>query len=128
MKNDLKREAVKYIRDKAKSKYEKGDRCEICGSTVRLDFHHFYTLANLLPKWLKEKSKLAPQHYTDDRVLLWRDEFIDDNWAELYEHTATLCHTHHLQLHSVYGKNPSLGTASKQKRWVEKQRDKHGLV
>jgi hypothetical protein len=41
---------------------------------------------------------------------------------------VTLCHTHHLKLHSIYGKDPSLGTAKKQMRWVEIQREKHGLV
>ena len=40
----LKRDAVKYVRDKAKSKYEKGTECRICGETEQLDFHHFYSL------------------------------------------------------------------------------------
>jgi len=31
-------------------------------------------------------------------------------------------------LHSIYGRNPSLGTATKQKNWVEIQREKHGMV
>jgi len=43
----LKRDVVKYIRDKAKNKYEKGSACEICDVTEPLDFHHFYTLARL---------------------------------------------------------------------------------
>ena len=29
---DLKRDLVKYVRDKAKSKYDKGTECRICGS------------------------------------------------------------------------------------------------
>jgi len=29
----LKRDVVKYVRDKAKSKYAKGSSCEICGET-----------------------------------------------------------------------------------------------
>ena len=41
---DLKRDIVKYIRDKAKNKYKKGTECRICGEEVKLDFHHFYTL------------------------------------------------------------------------------------
>ena len=125
---ELKRDVIKYIRDRAKSKYEKGSECRICASTTRLDFHHFYTLAMLVSKWLGQKQKLLPDHYTDERVLLWRDEFIDDHWAELYDEAETLCHKHHLELHSIYGRNPSLGTAQKQKRWVERQRDKHGLA
>ena len=124
----LKRDPVKYIRDKAKSCYEKGEECYICGKSENLDFHHFYSLSPLLDSWLRNKQKVRPAHYTDEYIVIWRDEFIEENWAELYEHTVTLCHNHHLQLHSVYGRNPSLVTAQKQKRWVEIQRDKHGMV
>lgn len=121
----LKRDRIKYIRDKAKARYEKGSECRICGSQVRLDFHHFYTLTPLLNKWLKEKEALRPEHYTDEYIVIWRDEFIDENWAELYEETVTLCHDHHLKLHSIYGKNPPLHSAPKQKKWVEIQREKN---
>ena len=107
----LKRDPVKYIRDKAK-----------------LDFHHFYSLTPLLDKWLQEKQKARPDHYTEEYIVIWRDEFIEDNWAELYNHTVTLCNPHHLQLHSVYGRNPALVTAKKQMRWVGIQRDKYGMV
>ena len=124
----LKRDPIKYIRDKAKSLYEKDTECYICGQSTTLDFHHFYTLVPLLKKWLQEKQKMRPEHYVDEYIVIWRDEFIEDNWAELYEHTVTLCHPHHLQLHSIYGRNPSLATADKQKRWVEIQRTKHGMV
>jgi len=31
-------------------------------------------------------------------------------------------------LHKVYGRNPALTTAKKQMRWVQIQRDKHGMV
>lgn len=124
----LKRDKVKYIRDRAKAKYEKGTECRICGSKIKLDFHHFYTLAPLLHKWLEEKQKLRPTHYVDEYIVVWRDEFIDDNWAALYEETVTLCHDHHLKLHSIYGRDPGLHTAEKQKRWVEIQREKNGLV
>lgn len=124
----LKRDPVKYIRDKAKSLYKKGSECRICGAKEKLDFHHFYSLSPLLDKWLREKQIERPDHYTDEYIVVWRDEFIEDNWAELYEHTVTLCHNHHLQLHSVYGRNPNLGTAEKQKRWVEIQRERNGLV
>lgn len=124
----LKRDPVKYIRDKAKSKYKKGPECQICGTKARLDFHHFYTLTMMYDKWIKEKKQARPEHYTNEYIIIWRDEFIDDHWAELYDETVTLCHDHHLQLHSVYGRNPPLHTAAKQKRWVERQREKYGLV
>lgn len=119
---DLKRDLVKYIRDKAKSNYEKGTECYICGADTNLDFHHFYSLSPLLHKWVKAK-KVLPED-----VLQFRDEFIEEHWAELYEETVTICHEHHLKLHSIYGKDPSLATAMKQKKWVEIQRDKHGMV
>lgn len=119
---DLKRDLVKYVRDKAKSGYEKGTECYICGSRERLDFHHFYSLSPLLHKWVRQK-KLLPENVMD-----FRDEFIEEHWAELYDHTVTICHDHHLQLHSIYGKDPSLATAKKQENWVEIQREKHGMV
>lgn len=126
--SDLKRDQVKYIRDKAKAKYQKGTECRICGSTDKLDFHHFHTLSVLVDKWLRAKSRLLPEHYTEERVTLWRDEFIHDHMAELYDEAETLCHMHHLELHSIYGRNPSLGTAGKQKRWVQRKREQNGLV
>ena len=119
---DLKRDIVKYIRDKAKNKYEKGTECYICGSHEKLDFHHYYTLSPLVHAYVK-KNKLLPEH-----ILSFQEDFIQDHWAELYEHTVTLCHEHHLLLHKVYGRNPSLGTATKQENWVEIQREKHGMV
>ena len=48
----LKRDLVKYVRDKAKSRYKKGTECFICGETEKLDFHHFYGLTELLETWL----------------------------------------------------------------------------
>lgn len=126
--SNLKRDKVKYVRDKAKSKYDKGTECHICGSTERLDFHHFYSLTPLLDKWLAEKVKERPAHYVDEYIVIWRDEFIEEHGPELYEHAVTICHDHHLKLHSIYGRNPALATAKKQMRWVERQRDKHGLV
>ena len=125
---DLKRYAMKYVRDKAKSKYEKGTECYICGDTTNLDFHHFHTLTVLLDRWLKIKVKERPTHYTDEYVVVWRDEFIEDHKVELYDEAVTLCHKHHLHLHSIYGKNPALHTVEKQKNWVKIQREKHGLV
>ena len=118
----LKRDVVKYVRDKAKSGYQKGSECRICASKEKLDFHHFYSLTPLLHRWMAT-NKIQP-----DDVLDFRDRFISEHEAELYEHTVTLCHSHHLELHSIYGKDPCLSTAKLQARWVEIQRNKHGLV
>ena len=55
---DLKRDLVKYVRDKAKAKYSKGSDCFICGSKENLDFHHFHGLTELLDIWLV-KNKIS---------------------------------------------------------------------
>lgn len=120
----FKRDPIKFVRDKAKARYEKGTECFICGSNKVLDFHHFFSLTPLFNKWLRE-NKITIK--TDDDVLAVRDQFIAEHQPELYEHAVTLCHDHHLKLHSVYGKDPPLITAMKQKRWTEIQREKHGL-
>ena len=123
---NLKRDLVKYVRDKAKSKYKKASACYICGSTEQLDFHHFYGLTELLETWLREKNIIIE---TEQDILELRESFIDENKTKLYKNTVTLCHKHHLRLHSIYGKRPKLITAEKQQKWVEIQRDKqYGMV
>ena len=122
---DLKRDLVKYVRDRAKSKYQKSTDCFICGSEENLDFHHFYGLTELLDIWLA-KNKIIIS--TAEDIMDVRDTFIEEHMTELYDEAVTLCHTHHLKLHSIYGKRPKLVTAQKQKRWVGKQRDKNGMV
>ena len=121
----LKRDLVKYVRDKAKSKYKKETNCYICGATENLDFHHFNGLTELLEFWLRKK-KLQVTEEKD--ILILRKQFIAEHIAELYDEAVTLCHEHHLRLHSIYGKRPKLITAKKQVRWVGIQRDKHGMV
>ena len=84
---DLKRDIVKYIRDKAKNKYEKGTECYICGSSKQLDFHHFYSLSPLVHKWVKT-NELLPEN-----VLSFREDFIEQHWAEftnIQSHCAIL--------------------------------------
>ena len=122
----FKRDLVKYVRDKAKSQYKKGNECYICGDTDNLDFHHFYGLTELLDTWLR-KNNITIENEQD--ILDVREQFISENYDEVYSKTVTLCHQHHLRLHSIYGKRPKLITAEKQARWVEKQREKtHGMV
>lgn len=121
----LKRDLVKYVRDKAKSKYNKGTECYICGSQDNLDFHHFYGLTELLEVWLK-KNKITIT--SEDEILGVREQFIEEEHDKLYDHAVTLCHSHHLRLHGIYGKRPTLITAKKQQHWVEIQRNKHGMV
>ena len=72
----LKRDLVKYVRDKAKSKYKKGTECHICGSTENLDFHHFNGLTELLEWWMK-KEKITIE--TEEEILALREIFIKEN-------------------------------------------------
>jgi len=122
---DLKRDLIKYVRDRAKAKYKKDSKCFICGTNDELDFHHFFGLTELLEQWIKNNRVVIK---TEEDILVQRDIFIEDHLTELYDEAVTLCHSHHLKLHSIYGKRPKLVTAEKQKRWVVKQRDKYGLV
>tara|TARA_S200000501_G_scaffold128023_1_gene120962 strand:+ start:1188 stop:1562 length:375 start_codon:yes stop_codon:yes gene_type:complete len=121
----LKRDLVKYVRDKAKSKYKKEAECYICGSTENLDFHHFYGLTELLESWMKNKDITVE---TEEEILELREVFIRENEDKVYKQAVTLCHMHHLRLHNIYGKRPKLITAKKQQRWVEIQRNKYGMV
>ena len=121
----LKRDLVKYVRDKAKSKYKKATDCYICGATENLDFHHFNGLTELLESWLKKKQIQVTE---EEDILNLREQFIAEHRTELYDEAVTLCHEHHLRLHSIYGKRPKLVTAKKQIRWVGIQRDKYGMV
>jgi len=121
----LKRDLVKYVRDKAKSQYKKGTHCYICGETENLDFHHFYGLTELLETWLKKQEIVVTE---EKQIISLRPQFIEEHMKELYEDAVTLCHDHHLRLHSIYGKRPKLVTAKKQQRWVDIQRNKNGMV
>lgn len=121
----LKRDLVKYIRDKAKSAYKKENKCYICNSSDDLDFHHYYGLTELLEKWLKDNEITIS---TADEIMEIRESFIEQFSDEIYNKTVTLCHKHHLKLHSIYGKRPKLITAEKQARWVDRQKEKHGMV
>ena len=122
---NLKRDLVKYVRDKAKSRYRKNDKCYICGETENLDFHHFFGLTELLDHWIQKQGIKVE---TEEDILSAREIFIEQHEKELYAEAVPLCHMHHLRLHSIYGKRPKLVTAMKQKRWVEKQRVKYGMV
>jgi hypothetical protein len=120
------RDAVKFVRDKAKSRYNKGVECEICKSTEDLDFHHYYSLTPLLDRWLRKKGYKAD---TNEQVISFRDEFISEHEYELFDATVTLCHHHHHNcLHKIFAKSPGLGTAKKQMNWVKLQKEKHGVV
>jgi len=120
--NTNKRIPVKWVRDKAKSAYEKQAKCYICGSTSELELHHLHSITWLLESWA---SKNNIDISTDDAILAVRDSFISSHYTEIYELVYTLCNRHHVQLHSIYGKSPSPSSVAKQKRWIELQCEKH---
>ena len=120
-KNTNKRIPVKWIRDRAKAAYEKQDHCYICGSDTDLELHHVHSITLLLEKWTREKGYDIS---TDEGILAVRDEFIEEHKVELYEMVYTLCNTHHVKLHGVYGKTPKPESVEKQARWLEVQKAK----
>lgn len=123
---ELKRDLIKYIRDRAKSGYEKGTECEICGSTEDLEFHHYCSMSEMFHKWEKKNNLNIT---TVEEILEHRDRFIEEHRREIYDDTVTLCKYHHREkLHKIYGRNPILATAKKQARWVARQKEKHVLV
>jgi protein-tyrosine-phosphatase len=119
--NTNKRIAVKWIRDKAKSAYEKQPKCYICGTTHELELHHLHSITWLLESWA-HKNNIDIS--SDEQVLAIRDRFISEHHAEIYDLVYTLCNRHHVQLHGIYGKSPSPSSVSKQKRWIELQQEK----
>ena len=120
----LKRIPIKYVRDRAKSRYSKEANCYVCGVDGSLDFHHLFTVDIMLDNWLRD-NKIAIASAED--IIEVRDEFIESHTFEMFEYARTLCKGCHKRLHVVYGQRPSLATAQKQERWLDKQREKKGL-
>jgi len=119
---DLKRLEVKYIRDGAKSAYEKDTECFICGTDQELQLHHFSSLSLLWENW-KRKNKITISSV--DEIMEIREVFIEEHRTEIYDEVVTLCKHHHMdRLHKIYGKSPLLYTAKKQKKWCEIRREK----
>lgn len=127
MASDLKRDLVKYVRDRAKHAYKKKPNCEICGSDgdgKPLDLHHFSSMTLMLEAWLK-KNKLNPT--TSAEIMAIRDQFIEEHKVQIYDEVVTLCFKcHDLKLHKIYGAKPALATAKKQMAWVKRQKLKYG--
>lgn len=122
---ELKRDLIKYVRDRAKSQYEKGSSCEICAATENLEFHHFNSMTQMLDKWMRENRVTIE---TSEEIFRVRDIFISEHYSQIYIETVTLCKFCHAKLHNIYGLKPGLATAKKQARWVQRQREKNGLV
>lgn len=119
----LKRIPIKYVRDRAKSRYDKDKECYICRIGGSLDFHHLYTVDILFDDWLAKNKIIIAS--TED-IIAVRDDFIESHIYEMFEYARTLCRSCHKRLHSLYGQRPAIMTAPKQERWLEIQRDKYG--
>lgn len=113
--------SVKWVRDKAKAAYDKKEFCYICNTSDDLELHHTHSITLLLNNWSK---KMSYDISTDEGILAVRDEFIADHRKEIYDDVFTLCNKHHVALHGVYGKAPTLASAEKQVRWIEIQKTK----
>ena len=115
-----KRIAIKHVRDGIKAKYPEKIECAICGGKADQDLegHHYATLSLVFEKYCRDNNITVK---TDEDVLNMRSKFYEDNWFEVVDDMVTLCATHHKALHRVYGKQPPLATANKQKNWVERQ-------
>lgn len=122
MSTSLKRIPIKYIRDRAKSKYKKDSACFVCATTNELDLHHLFTVDLLFTNWCR-KNNITISSVED--IIDCRDDFISSHHYELYEYVRTLCKSCHKRLHTVYSQKPPLSTAPKQENWLNKQREKH---
>ena len=116
-----KRISVKWVRDKAKAAYIKDTKCFICGTNTDLELHHLNSITLLLNRWAAENGYNID---TDEGILAVRDEFIEEHHAELYELVYTLCNSHHVKLHGIYGKIPLPTSVPKQQKWIQVQKDK----
>lgn len=119
--NTNKRIPIKWVRDRAKAAYDKKSLCYICATTEELELHHTHSLTLLLNAW---SAKNNYDISTDEGILAVRDDFIAEHKIEIYDGVFTLCNKHHVKLHGVYGKAPTLSSASKQERWIETQKVK----
>ena len=119
--SNLKRIPIKYVRDRAKSRYIKDSECYVCRVGGSLDFHHLFTVDILFDNWLKT-NKITINTVED--IIAVRDDFIESHAYEMFDYAKTICKTCHKRLHTVYGQRPPLSTAAKQERWLDKQRAK----
>ncbi len=123
--NTNNRLAIKWVRDRAKSAYEKKDECFICETTKDLELHHLVSLTKLLERWAE---KHGYDISTDAGILAVREEFIAAHPKEIFEWVYTLCNFHHVKLHGIYGKMPAQNSAPKQEKWLQTQKDKFNGV
>ena len=120
---ELKREALKYVRDFIKRSYKAKDNCYICDKDSTLELHHIFCLAPMFNKWLAKNKILEISTVSDMNAI--RARFEQENKDDLSnDNLFTLCAKCHERLHSVYGLNYEDSMAPKVKRWLNIQREK----
>lgn len=120
MKKSLKRDPVKYVRDRMKSRYKPKEPCYICGAVEDIELHHLYSVAELWNSWIK-RNKIKIE--TDEDVIFHRDVFERENEEYLNNSNLySLCRSHHSKLHSIYGKSYSNYMGKRVKDWLERQK------
>lgn len=117
----LDRAVLKTMRDGIKTNYVKKECCEICGTTEDLELHHPNTFSLLFDNYCRDEGITVK---TTEEAYAMRDGFYQRYWNELVVDVLTLCNTHHKALHKIYGVQPPLSTAEKQKTWVQRLKDK----
>lgn len=122
---ELKREAVKMVRDYIKKDYKSKDCCFICGKTDTLELHHLYSLSELYNSWIDNNN--IKVNDTVEQMMSLRVIFARDNAETLSnDNLYTLCSDHHKRLHNIYGQTYPNFMAPKIKNWIQIQKDKHG--
>ena len=122
---ELKREAVKMVRDFIKKDYKAKDCCYICGSIEKLELHHLFSLSQLFNTWI-DRNKIRLNN-TVEQLKELRVVFAQDNTEALgNDNLFTLCDKHHKQLHNLYGQKYSNHLVSKIRNWLETQKAKNG--
>ena len=122
-KNTSERAAIRLVRDGIKSKYEYAECCEVCGTVEDLELHHPNTVSLLFFDWCASRG-FDHRNASKEEIMNIREDFYKDYYFELVEDVMTLCNTHHKSLHKVYGSQPPLSTAPKQREWVKRIRDR----
>ena len=124
MTTGLRRPQVKWVRDGMKSKYKEREPCFICGTTENIELHHIYSVSELWNTWVRENNIVIE---CDADVIANRKQFEADNEQYLNnDNLYSLCKTHHIKLHQVYGKSYSNYMGERVLAWVHKQREKYG--
>ena len=119
----LKRFPIKYVRDFIKKDYKLKTRCYICGSAEKLELHHLYSLSQLWEQWCKEYNFKQVENVEIIKQL--RVRFAKDYKEYLKsDNLYTLCKSHHLKLHTLYGQNYSNHLVPKAKKWMNLQKEK----